>query len=137
MTSLIGGPFSQRTIERRLAQEMSHLQEHGYQYWPIFHLDGDRHMGCAGFRPYRDDGRVCEFGIHLRPEFHGHGIASEASGAIIDYGFGALGLETVVAGHNPSNVASRNLLMKHGFLYVRDEFYPPTCLMHPFYMLER
>ncbi|HUV51221.1 MAG TPA: GNAT family protein, partial [Anaerolineae bacterium] len=39
------------------------------------------------------------------------------------------------AGHNPKNEASRHLLEKLGFRYSHDEYYAPTGLNHPSYMM--
>jgi RimJ/RimL family protein N-acetyltransferase len=51
------------------------------------------------------------------------------------YAFETLGVKELFAGHNPSNAASRLLLTRMGFRYVRDEYYPPTGLNHPSYIL--
>jgi ribosomal-protein-alanine N-acetyltransferase len=135
VTALIGGPFTPEMVRARLAKEIAQMQEYGLQYWPIFLLDGNQHIGCAGLRPYRVKERVYELGVHLRPAFWGRGLAKEASRAIIEYGFGTLGAEALFAGHHPSNEASCQLLLKLGFVRTHEELYPPTGLMHPAYML--
>lgn len=74
--------------------------------------------------------------IYLRNEFWGKGYAKEAADAVIDYAFSVLKAKKLFAGHNPNNIASRKVLNKLGFTYVRDEFYEPTGLFHPSYELE-
>ena len=137
VTALIGGPFSEATVRARLATEIAQMQEFGVQYWPIFLLEADQHVGCAGLRPYRVQEKIYELGFHLRRAFWGQGLANEAARAVIDYGFGAIAAKALFAGHHPANEASRHLLLKLGFIHTHDELYPPTGLMHPSYLLRR
>jgi RimJ/RimL family protein N-acetyltransferase len=135
VTALIGGPFTAETVSARLAREITELKDRGIQYWPVFLLDGDRHAGCVGFRPYGKQERVYELGFHFRRAFWGQGLAAEAARAVISYGFGTLGAEALFAGHHPLNEASRRVLLKLGFIYAGTELYQPTGLMHPNYWL--
>ena len=136
VTRLFGGPFTEAQVRERLAREMATQAEHGVQYWPVFLLDDGAHVGCCGLRPYDEEG-VLELGFHLRPAYWRQGYGSEAARAVIDYAFDVLGVRALVAGHHPQNEASRRLLARLGFRYLRDEFYAPTGLMHPSYRLDR
>jgi ribosomal-protein-alanine N-acetyltransferase len=135
VTRLIGGPFSRRWVEERLALEIANQARLGIQYWPVFRLADDEHLGCAGLRPVPDSEDVLELGFHLRPEHWGRGFATEASRAAIAYGFGTAGARTLVAGHHPENEASRRVLERLGFRHTRDELYVPTGMAHPTYEL--
>jgi ribosomal-protein-alanine N-acetyltransferase len=137
VTALIGGPFSLDAVRERLGREIAQMQRYGIQYWPIFLLEGNRFVGCAGVRPYRFDDREYELGFHLCRAFWRQGLALEAARAVIDYAFGTLNLPALFAGHHPSNEASRRVLLKLGFIYTHDERYPPTGLLHPSYRLAR
>jgi RimJ/RimL family protein N-acetyltransferase len=137
VTELIGGPFSRDSVERRLAQEIASQAEHGFQYWPVFRLPDAVHVGCCGLRPVPGRDAVVELGFHLRADQWGRGYATEAARAAIDHAFGTLRMASIVAGHNPGNDASRRVLLRLGFRYVRDEFYAPTGLDHPSYELTR
>lgn len=134
VTAFIGGPFSAEIVQSRLTKEIGQMRECGLQYWPIFLLDGDRYVGCAGLRPYRLEERVYELGIHLLRRFWGQGLAKEAALAVIGYAFDVLHAEALFAGHHPANEASRRLLLKLGFVPTHEELYPPTGLMHPSYL---
>ena len=107
------------------------------QYWPIFRLENGQHVGCAGLRPYRLEQRIYEFGFHLRLAFWKPGLAHEAALAVIDFGFGLFGAESLFAGHHPSNDSSRRLLLKLGFVQTHEELCPATGLLHPSYLLEK
>ncbi len=135
VTRLIGGPFSPERVRQRLAQEIANQAAYGIQYWPIFLLTSAEHVGCCGLRPYPSEPCVYELGFHLRKMYWGQGLAVEAARAAIEYAFTTLGAAGLFAGHHPANEASRRVLIKLGFCYAHDEFYPPTGLRHPSYRL--
>ncbi len=135
VTRLIGGPFSIERIRQRLAQEIANQATYALQYWPIFLLTNDEHVGCCGLRPYPSESRVCELGFHLRKIYWGQGFAVEAARIVIEYAFTTLETDSLFAGHHPANEASRRVLIKLGFRYTHDELYPPTGLWHPSYRL--
>ncbi len=135
VTRLIGGPFSPGQVRERLAREIATAQSHGVQYWPMFLLATDEHVGCCGLRPYTAEDGVYEIGVHVRRVHWGYGYAPEATRTVIAYSFAALGVRALFAGHHPANMASRRILERLGFRYTRDELYPPTGLQHPSYLL--
>lgn len=137
VTALIGGPFTEEIVRTRLEKEIAQQQECGLQYWPIFLLASDQHLGCAGLRPYRAEPRIYELRFHLRRTFWNQRLASEAARACVEYAFGTLGADGLFAGHHPANEISRRLLLKLGFTRTQDELYPPTGLMHPSYHLKK
>ncbi len=135
VTRLIAGsPPSRASAEARLAIELALQAEHRVQYWPIFRLADAAHLGCCGLRPHRE---TLELGVHILPEFWRQGFALEAARAVIDHAFQRLRASALFAGHHPSNVASRAMLLALGFVYTHDELYPPTGLLHPSYAIER
>jgi ribosomal-protein-alanine N-acetyltransferase len=135
VTAFISGPFTQEQVKARLEREIATLQSSNIQYWPAFLLHTGELAGCAGLHPYGDDDRVLELGFHFRPEFWSQGLAQEAAQAVIAFAFGTLGVESLFAGHHPANVASERLLRKLGFQFARQEFYPPSGLVEPTYLL--
>lgn len=135
VTHLIGGPFTARQVKAKLDQEIACQAVHRIQYWPIFLLATNEHVGCAGLRPYHAAGPVHELGFHLRPAFWGKGLAEEAARAVIAYAFNTVGVASLFAGHHPENAASQRILQKLGFRYTHDEVYPPTGRLHPCYSL--
>lgn len=129
-----GGVFRADDIINRLHTEIQNETLYHVQYWPVFASATDHFIGCCGLRPYPAGGY--ELGFHLRPEFWGKGYAAEAAHAVITYAFADLKAEKLFAGHHPDNHKSQKLLQKLGFLYIGDEFYEPTGLYHPSYVLE-
>ena len=137
VTGLIGGPFSPSAVQSRLAQEIEQEKSFGIEYWPLFLLEDGRHAGCAGLHPYRQEPKIVELGIHLRPAFWSLGYAEEAARCLMDYAFDSLSVAAIFAGHHPENLNSRKLVLKLGFAYQGDQQYIPTGLMHPTYPLRR
>ena len=129
------GSISQSDIENRLQRELENGKLFGIQYWPIFELSSGELIGCCGLRPRSE--KQYEIGFHLRPQFWGRGIAVEAAKAVITYAFDVLRAESLFAGHNPHNVNSAKVLKKLGFSYIGEEFYAPTGLNHPSYVLKK
>jgi RimJ/RimL family protein N-acetyltransferase len=74
-------------------------------------LDGAL-IGMCGLDPLPDG---AELGYWLGVPFWGHGYATEAARAVIDYGFGELGHQVLHSGARVSNPASRRVLEKCGF----------------------
>ena len=130
------GKLSQNEVQERLAKEIMSQKEHRVQYWPIFLLRSNRHVGCCGLRPYDLSQRIYEIGFHIRSNRWRHGYGHEATVAIIKYAFNTLEANALFAGHNPKNEVSRHLLEQLGFRYTHDEYYPPTGLNHPSYLLK-
>jgi len=137
VTSLIGGPFTAEQVEQRLNREIASMRAYNVQYWPVFLRESEQHVGCAGLRPYRLDQQVYELGFHFRPEYWGRGLAQEAGRALIAYAFEQLGVSALFAGHHPDNAVSARVLAHLGFQFTHEEFYPPTGLKHPSYLLTR
>jgi len=129
------GQLSREQVAERLKQEITTQDAHGIQYWSMFLLENNEHVGCCGLRPYDDTKGILEIGFHIRSSHWRCGFASEAAYAVMAYAFDSLKAKALFAGHNPKNSPSRDLLLKLGFLYTHDEFYEPTGLEHPSYLL--
>ena len=129
------GKLTDNQVKAKLAREIATAEAHGIQYWPIFLLANGGHVGCCGLRPYDLSRGIHEIGFHIGSCCWGQGFATEAARAVMEYAFDRLGSAGLFAGHHPDNEPSRRLLAKLGFLYTHDEFYAPTGLNHPSYIL--
>ncbi|MGW5052834.1 GNAT family N-acetyltransferase [Actinokineospora sp. NPDC004072] len=61
---------------------------------------------------------VAEAGCWTHPAARGQGLATEALGAVIRFGFGALGLTKILYRHETANAASARVAAKLGFTEV-------------------
>ncbi len=137
VNAFLVGPLTPDAIGARLKREISQMQKYELQYWPIFLLDGDVHVGCAGLQPYRMQEQIYELGFHLRREFWGRGLAQEAARGLIEHAFSSLNATALFAGHHPMNQESRRVLLKVGFIYAGEALYPPSGVIEPTYLLHK
>lgn len=76
-----------------------------------------RLIGTCGFTSFDFQSKCGEVGYVLHPDFWGRGIAAEAVGEIIRFGFTKLGLNRIEAKYMPENSRSRRVLEKCGMSY--------------------
>jgi len=129
------GRLTRAQVRERLRREIENERAHGIQYWPFFLLASGAFVGCAGLKPYEPEPGRFEMGFHLCRAHWGLGYATEAAEAVVRHAFGDLGLTSLLSGHNPANHASRRVLEKLGFNWLRDELFEGTGLVHPLYEL--
>jgi RimJ/RimL family protein N-acetyltransferase len=82
--------------------------------WVVEWRDRPSFLGWCGLFPLEDSGLI-ELGYRYLRTAWGQGVATEAARAVLDYGFGTLGLEVIVAVTHPDNHASQRVLGKLGF----------------------
>ena len=131
------GYFTDEEIQSRLEKEISNEKQLGIQYWPMYLKETGEFIGCCGLRPYHLEKNIYETGYYLLPQFWGRGLATEALKRVIDYAFNYLKVSNIFSGHNPNNIASKKVLEKVGFNFIRNEYYEGTGLMHPSYLYKK
>jgi RimJ/RimL family protein N-acetyltransferase len=72
-------------------------------------------IGNVNLHRFFDSNRRCEVGYALASPHQGHGYATEALAAVIDYGFRELDMNRFEADINPANAASQRVLERLGF----------------------
>jgi RimJ/RimL family protein N-acetyltransferase len=98
--------------DRRVADNMASIANAaGKPLFVITRADGQIIGGCGG--TYRGDHP--ELGYWLGVPYWGNGYATEAARALVDYCFGELGYDEILAGARVTNPASRRVLEKCGF----------------------
>ena len=86
--------------------------------------EGQRLIGHIVFHPWFGD-HTYEIGWVIAPEFRGHGYATEAAQAALQFGFAELRLHRVIATCQPENAASSRVMEKLG---MRREGYFKKCI---------
>src|SRR6476469_597311 len=98
----------------------------GHRRWTVWTRDGDRRLGRCGLFHVRSAAAPDalrgqrEIGWTLAEEAWGHGYATEAARAVLDFAFAELGLETVYAQTSDSNAASTRMMGRLGFARHRE-----------------
>ncbi|MEW9533143.1 GNAT family N-acetyltransferase [Microbispora sp. NPDC049125] len=96
---------------------------HGLGFWAVVERRSGSFLGWLEFRPVRyDDPAEVELGYRLRHSAWGRGYAAEGARALIDRGFGELGVRRVFATTMTVNTASRRVMDKCGLTFVRTFF---------------
>lgn len=86
----------------------------------------DQMIGSIGYWRTNFTNYRAEIGYMLHPDYWRKGIVSEALKATIDFGFEEMKLHSIQANINPGNDASRQILLKHGFVkeaYFKEDYY--------------
>jgi RimJ/RimL family protein N-acetyltransferase len=101
---------------QRLARTMAFTarQPPGLGLWALELTTSSEFLGQVGLFPIEGKGPEVEVAYELAPRVWGHGYATEAARALVEYGFGELGLRRIVALILPDNARSRNVASKCG-----------------------
>ncbi len=107
-----------RTIDqaRKYIEEniMTSFQDHGFGLFKVVSKERKIALGICGLvqRNYLE---FPDLGFAILPKYEGRGLTTEASEAVLDYGFNILKMEKIFGITNPDNFASRHILEKLGF----------------------
>ncbi len=74
-------------------------------------------IGYCGLRPMPDRENALELMYALAPRFWGHGLATEAARACLDWGFENLAMADVIGMARPNNPASCRVMEKLGMKF--------------------
>lgn len=100
--------------KERLGRTMAFTgrQPPGLGLWGLELRESGDFLGQVGLFPVEGKGPEIEVAYELAPRVWGHGYATEAARALIEYGFGELGLTRIVALILPANTRSRRVAEK-------------------------
>jgi RimJ/RimL family protein N-acetyltransferase len=89
--------------------------ENNALHWGVTLAGADRVVGLLGYNEVVAEHRRVALGYDLARRFWGRGLATEALTAVLDHGFGPLGLNRVEAHTDAANERSIRLLERLGF----------------------
>jgi ribosomal-protein-alanine N-acetyltransferase len=82
----------------------------------IFTKINNEHIGNCKLGPVNGFHHTSDISYFIGSKcFWGMGYATEVVNHVLEYGFGAMGLEKITAGCYESNIGSKNVLIKSGF----------------------
>ena len=113
-----------------------HFQRHGFGLWAVDVIGGPAFIGFIGLAVPAFDAPFMpcvELGYRLAFEHWGRGYATEGARAAIAVGFGALGLDEIVALTAVGNERSRRVMERVGMTrHAGDDFDHPNIVAgHP------
>jgi len=109
-------PYPRSSGERLISGLAEHHPDTAgewFQYALVLRSTNELIGDCASGTD-ADDPRIAEIGFTLRPEFQGHGYATEGAGALLGYLFGKRGKHRVTARCDARNDASVRVLERLG-----------------------
>jgi ribosomal-protein-alanine N-acetyltransferase len=104
---------SREWVEEEIVSSQARFVESGCGLWTLSDVGRDGIVGFVGFRPFFDPPEL-QLLYGLLPSYWGRGFATEAAAAVLDYAFGALGLEEVRAATDVPNTSSVAVLQRLG-----------------------
>ena len=107
-----GAALSAAEVAETIEESMSDFAARGFGVWLIELGSAAGLIGTAGLRPLGSSG--LEIFYSLAPGAWGHGYATEAARAVVEYGLGPLGLPEVLAEVDEGNAASVAVVRRLG-----------------------
>jgi RimJ/RimL family protein N-acetyltransferase len=108
-----GEPVGMERVVAAIGRGRQHWTARGYGIWAVEDGSSGVFLGQCGLQ-FLEDGQETELLYALARQAWGRGLATEAAGATVRFGFGAGGLDRIVAYAVPENVASTRVLTKLG-----------------------
>jgi RimJ/RimL family protein N-acetyltransferase len=108
--------ISKERAETVLARSIESFEGHGFGLWAVIHKKNEELVGFCGFR-FLDDTPEIELLYGLATPYWGTGLATEAAGAAIRYGFEEVGFDRILGIADTENTASRRVLEKTGMKF--------------------
>jgi ribosomal-protein-alanine N-acetyltransferase len=106
------------------------FDEDGYSWWALERRTDTEFLGFTGLSTPRFDAPfmpAVEVGWRLRRSVWGHGYATEAATAALDFGFDVVGLEHVVSMTSTTNLRSQAVMRRLGMTHdPSDDFDHPS-----------
>ena len=117
----LGGVRDDAATEDYLRRNLEHWATHGFGVWMLRERGGAEVIGRVILRSLTIAGvDEVEVGFAFRPEYWGHGYATEAGEYCLELARARLACRTVVAVTTRANIASQSVLGKLGLIYESD-----------------
>ena len=127
-------PPTEEQVREMILGSLDHWCEHGFGRWSLERREAAGFIGWCGLKHLSETDEV-EVAYMLARDHWGRGLATEAAGAAVRFGFETVGLKTIVALVHPDNKASRRVIEKLKMAYTgRHHYFGMECCR---YVLDR
>ncbi len=115
-----GNPHTKAKVEHFLSIAIPYQEKYGFGFCLVFEKETGEFIGQAGIfhKGFYDAQPDIELAYRLHKKYWGHGYATELAKALVHWVFENLKFDKIVAAAEPENVASQNVLLKSGFLFL-------------------
>ncbi len=129
-------PYDRAGVEQWIERNLRRYAEHGHGLWAMVLKETGEMIGDCGLAVQQVDGAdEVEIGYHVRRDFWGKGLATEAARACRDYGFARLPVERLISLIRPENVPSWRVAEKVGMTVWKETM--RANLLHRVYAIRR
>ncbi|MEY8021640.1 GNAT family N-acetyltransferase [Muriicola sp. SD30] len=127
---------SMEEMKKAIELRIKNYKKYGYGRWATVLKSGKQFVGWAGLA-YLPEFDEVDLGYRFLPEFWGSGLATEASRAILNYGFDVLKLDKIVAIAMKENKASIRVMEKVGMEFEKLAPYEPGSIDAVWYCCDK
>jgi RimJ/RimL family protein N-acetyltransferase len=114
-------PYDRAGVEQWIGRNRKRYREDGVGLWALELISAKGLIGDCGIVLQQVDGeRMYEIGYHLRRDFWGRGLATEAAVACRDWGFAHLKAERLISLIRPENATSRRVAERVGMILWKE-----------------
>lgn len=108
-------PYDRQGVEDWIKRHLDRYKRDGHGLWAMLLKGSHEMIGDCGCTFQEVEGKnELEIGYHVRGDMWGHGYATEAARACMDYAFQQLGAQRVISMIRPPNIRSRRVAEKNG-----------------------
>ena len=119
MTLAMPWPYTEECAKSWIASTLENFKNgKSYEFGICLKDKPKSVVGCVSLVLGKGDAKKAELGYWVDKKLWGNGIATEATKALINYGFNDLGLNSIFARHYDINPASGRVMTKVGMRYV-------------------
>lgn len=111
-----GRPLTREQTQAWIEKSQENYRKYGFGCMAVVAREGGRLVGYCGLVSPTGDG-AAELVYAFRKQCRGKGLASEAAGAMLEFGLRRCGLKRIVATIDPDNRASVRVACKLGMRY--------------------
>ncbi len=117
------GPLTRAQSTASAERFRAVIEEHGWGFWAVEVTRTGEFIGFTGLAPLGEDMPFAgiEIGWRLARSAWGHGYATEAARACLDFGFAELGLNEILAITSTTNHRSRAVMRRLGMVHDPSE----------------
>lgn len=111
-------------MEEAIQYRLDNYDKYGYGRWATLRKSDGQFIGWAGLAYLEEFGET-DLGYRFMPNYWGSGYATEASEAILRYGFDVIRLKRIIAIAMKDNLASIRVMQKIGMQFEKYAPYEP------------
>ena len=125
-----GDSYTRKESKKSFNNILSHWMKYGFGLWAVTKTENDQVFGRCGLNYILESSEV-ELDFVISKNYWNQGYATEASEAVIYYGFKILYLDRIIALSKPENIASLRVIKKIGMKYIGNvEYWNIPCIKY-------